>query len=61
MEKTCSNCEYFVQVSSDTDEYGWGRCMKPETCVVDEKGNKRGVFQWISGCCIDFKPKLAER
>jgi len=61
MEQSCENCEYFVEVSGETSEYGWGMCMKPETCVVDAEGRKKGIFQWGDGSCIDFKPKRAGR
>jgi hypothetical protein len=60
MEKTCENCEYFVQASGGAGEYERGKCVNPETCIVDEAGNKDGILQWKGGTCIDFKPRKME-
>ncbi|HUW18039.1 MAG TPA: hypothetical protein VMW16_01910 [Sedimentisphaerales bacterium] len=57
MENICQNCEYFVQVSTNQGRYAWGDCMNPEVAFVDETGEKKGVFRWADGSCIDFKPR----
>jgi len=61
MEKTCGNCEYFVQVSSETGRYAWGRCVNPELAAMDENRQVKGIFRWADGGCLDFKPRRPAR
>jgi hypothetical protein len=60
MEKTCKNCEYFVQISI-MSKHTWGDCMKTASSIEADCMKKRGTFTWAYKNCSDFKPKKVLR